>query len=95
MIVLRTIMNVLPEKQKEVLQTLISLIDQTRNKSGCLAYGIFCDIEDKNIFNLLSEWKTRQDLDQYISSNIFTVFAWNQESIIRTMGYSNLYGFTY
>ena len=73
MIVFRTIMNVLPEKQKEVLQTLISLIDQPRNKSGCLSYGIFCDIEDKNVFNLISEWETRQDLDRYISSDIFSV----------------------
>ena len=73
MIVFRAIMNVRPEKQKEVLQTLISLMDQPRNNSGCLSYGIFCDIEDKNIFNLVSEWETRQDLDHYISSNIFTV----------------------
>ena len=72
MIVFRTIMNVLPEKQKEVLQTLISLIDKPRNTSGCLSYGIFRDIEDKNVFNLISEWETRQDLDQYICSNTFT-----------------------
>jgi quinol monooxygenase YgiN len=73
MIVFRTTMNVLPEKQKEVLQTLISLIEPPGNKSGCLSYGIFCDIEDKNSFNLISEWETRQDLDHYISSDIFTV----------------------
>ena len=73
MIVFRTIMNVLPEKQKEVLQTLISLIDKPRDTSGCLSYGIFRDIEDKNVFNLISEWETRQDLDQYICSNTFTV----------------------
>ena len=40
MIVLRTIMNVLPEKQKEVLQTLISLIKFSGDKNGCLSYGI-------------------------------------------------------
>ena len=73
MIVFRTIMNVLPEKQKEMLQTLISLVEPPGNKSGCLGYGIFRDIEDKNSFNLISEWESRKDLDHYISSDIFTV----------------------
>ena len=55
MIIIRTIMNVLPEKQKEVLQTLLSLIDPPGEEKGCLSYNIFCDIEDKNVFNLISE----------------------------------------
>ena len=57
MIVVRTTMNVLPEKQKEVLQTLLSLIEIPGKEKGCLSYGIFCDIEDKNVFNLISEWE--------------------------------------
>jgi hypothetical protein len=36
MTVIRTIMNVLPEKQKEVLQTLLSLIDSPEKDRGCL-----------------------------------------------------------
>lgn len=73
MTVIRTIMNVLPEKQKEVLQTLISLIETQGKETGCLSYGIFCDIEDKNIFNLISEWKTRKHLDLHIGSDGFGV----------------------
>ena len=73
MIVIRTIMNVLPEKQKEVLQTLISLIEPPGKESGCLSYGIFCDIEDQNVFNLISEWKTRQHLDHHMASDKFSV----------------------
>ena len=73
MIVFRTIMNVLPEKQKEVLQTLISLIEPGGNEKGCLIYGIFCDIENQNIFNLISEWKTRQHLDHHMKSDRFSV----------------------
>ncbi len=73
MIVIRTIMNVLPEKQKEILQTLLSLVEPQANDSGCLSYGIFCDIEDKNIFSLISEWETRQDLNRYIRSGRFSV----------------------
>ena len=73
MIVVRIIMNVLPEKQKEVMQTLLSMIEPPGKESGYLSYGIFCDIEDKNVFNLISEWKTRQDLDHHIRSDLFSV----------------------
>ena len=73
MIVVRIIMNVLPEKRKEVMQTLLSMIEPPGKESGYLSYGIFCDIEDKNVFNLISEWETRQDLDHHIRSDLFSV----------------------
>jgi quinol monooxygenase YgiN len=66
-------MNVLPEKQKEALQTLLSLIEPQGKKNGYLSFGIFCDIEDKNIFNLISEWETRQHLDHHMRSGRFGV----------------------
>jgi quinol monooxygenase YgiN len=73
MIVIRTIMKVLPEKQKEVLQTLISLVEPPGKENGCLNYGIFCDIEDQNVFNLISEWETRKHLDHHMESDKFSV----------------------
>ena len=73
MIIVRIIMNVLPEKQKEVMQTLLSIIEPPGKESGYLSYGIFCDIEDKNVFNLISEWETREDLDHHIRSDLFSV----------------------
>ncbi len=73
MIVVRIILNVLPEKQKEVMQTLLSLINPPEKECGYLNYGIFCDIEDKNIFNLISEWETRQLLDHHMQSDRFSV----------------------
>ena len=73
MIIVRTIINVLPEKQKEVLQTLLSMIETIGKEKGCLSYGIFCDIEDKNFFNLISEWETRQHLDHHMRSDKFSV----------------------
>jgi quinol monooxygenase YgiN len=72
MIIVRTIINVLPEKQNEVLQTLLSLIELPE-QNGCLSYDIFADIEDKNVFNLISEWQTRQHLDQHMRSDRFSV----------------------
>lgn len=71
--VIRTIMNVLPEKQKEVLQTLISMVTPTENEKGCLSFGIYGDIEDDNIFNLISEWETRPQLNRHMRSDRFSV----------------------
>ena len=65
-------MNVLPEKQKEVLLTLLSLIEPPIN-SGCLSYDIFGDIEDKNVFSLISEWQSRRQLNRHITSETFSV----------------------
>ncbi|MGD2030747.1 MAG: antibiotic biosynthesis monooxygenase [Desulfobacterales bacterium] len=73
MIIVRIIMNVLPEKQKEVMQTLLSIIEPPGKESGYLSYGIFCDIEDKNVFNLISEWETREYLNDHIKSYRFSV----------------------
>jgi quinol monooxygenase YgiN len=73
MIVVRITMNVLPEKHLEVLQTLLSMIEPTEKEAGCRSYAGFCDIEDKNRFNLLGEWETREDLDHYFRSAKFTV----------------------
>ena len=73
MIVVRIIMNVLPEKQKEVMQTLLSIIESSGKDSRYLSYGIFCDIEDNNVFNLISEWETRKDLDDHMKSYRFSV----------------------
>ena len=71
MIIVRITMNVLPEKQLEVTQTLLSMIEPTGKEAGCLSYAVFCDIEDKNRFSLLEEWETREDLDHHIRSHRF------------------------
>lgn len=73
MITLRTCMNVLPEKQKEVLLTLLALLQLPEKETGCLSFGVFSDIEDENVFSLISEWETRQYLDQHIRSNRFSI----------------------
>lgn len=73
MIIVRTVMTALPEKQKEVLQTLLSMIEPPEKEKGCLSYAIFSDIEDTNVFTLFSEWETRQHLDQHMKSDRFGV----------------------
>ena len=73
MVFVRITLNVLPEKQLEFTQTLLSMIEPTGKEAGCLSYAVFGDIEDKNRFNLLEEWATREDMDQHIRSHRFGV----------------------
>jgi len=72
-IIVRITMNALAEKQKEVMQTLLSMIESTGRESGCLSCHVFRDIGDENVFNLIDEWETREDLDQHIKSTKFGV----------------------
>ena len=73
MIVVKITMNVFQEKQKELVQTLLSMVGSMENEAGCLSYALFCDIEDKNLLNLLEEWQTRKDLDRHLKSEMFGV----------------------
>jgi len=71
MIVLRITLDVFPEKQLEVTQTLLSMIGPVGKEAGCLSYAVFCDIEDNNRFSMLGEWETREDLNHHFMSQRF------------------------
>ena len=73
MIIVRIAMNALPEKQKEVMQTLLSMVESTGKEKGCLNHQVFRDIEEENVFSLIDEWETRENLDQHIRSAKFGV----------------------
>jgi quinol monooxygenase YgiN len=66
-------MNALAVNRKEILQTLLSMIEPAKNEKGCLNFCAFRDIEDKNGFDLIAEWQTREDLEHFIRSGRFSV----------------------
>jgi len=73
MIIVKTILCTLPDKQKEVMQTLLSMIEPPGNGNGLLSYGIYHDIEDITVFKLISEWKNRRHLNAHLSSDRYGV----------------------
>jgi quinol monooxygenase YgiN len=73
MIIVRTILNTLPEKQKEVMQTLLSMVSPPADGNGLLHWGIYNDIEDCNVFNMISEWENRRHLNRHLNSDTFSV----------------------
>ena len=66
-------MQVLMEKKTEMMQTLLSMIESVKKEKGCLGYDVFRDIDGKTVFNLIEQWKTREDLDSHIRSERFSV----------------------
>ena len=73
MIIVRITMTARPEKRKEVMQTLLSMIEPTLQEKGCLNYQVFQDIDDENVFSLVQEWETREDLGHHMRSDRFGV----------------------
>jgi quinol monooxygenase YgiN len=72
-IIVRITMNAFIDKRTEIMQTLLSMIEPTENVRGCLSCHVSRDIEDKNVFSLITEWKNREDLDDHIKSARFSV----------------------
>jgi quinol monooxygenase YgiN len=73
MIIVRITMNSLIEKRPEVMQTLLSMSEPTENGRGCLSCHVLRNMEDKNVFSMITEWKNREDLDDHIKSDRFSV----------------------
>jgi len=86
MIIVRITMKVLPEKQKEVMQTLVSMIEPEGREKGCLSYDVFCDMEDETIHSLIEEWETREDLDRHLASKNFRVLLGAESLLGESLG---------
>ncbi len=66
-------MNAWPAKRRELLQTLHALIQELRKEKVCIRCSAWQDIENENSFRLVEEWKTKQQLDNHLRSELFTV----------------------
>jgi quinol monooxygenase YgiN len=66
-------LDALPAKYLELKQSLLAMIAPTSKEKGCLSHNIFQDIENDNEFSLIQMWQSRDDWDDYVRSDIFTV----------------------
>ncbi len=66
-------MKVLPEKRKELSQTIISLIGSLRKEKGCVRCDFCESMEDENELCILEEWDTRESLNSHLNSERFRV----------------------
>lgn len=62
-------MIVRPEKRDVLLATIRGMLEPARVERGCLSYRFYQDVEDRNVFVLLEEWATQEDLDRHIRTD--------------------------
>jgi len=65
--------TVRPEKRKELLMTLTSLLDEIKTEKGCRAYRFYGDDNSEDSFMLISEWESRSDWDRHSRSEHFAI----------------------
>ena len=73
MIVSNTKISIPPEKRRELLQTLHSLMNRIRHEKGCVSYNFYQDVENENVFIHNGEWETQADLEKHLRSDKFGV----------------------
>lgn len=66
-------MTVPVEKRKEVLQTVKAILGPIRRERGCISCNCYVDVEDESIFFFEEEWKTREDLENHLRSDLFGI----------------------
>lgn len=58
--------SVIKEGQIEnYLKEVDVLITETRKEEGCISYELFQDINSENIFFLIEEWESKEDLENH------------------------------
>jgi quinol monooxygenase YgiN len=61
------------DKRREILQTIREIASQVRRCKGCAGVSCYQDIDDKNVFYNVQEWRTREDLNDHLNSKLFAV----------------------
>ena len=72
MVVLNVTLTALPEKRRELEQTLLSMVTRIRKVAGCEEAGAYRDLKNENRFFVLSRWELREKLDAYLRSDKFS-----------------------
>jgi len=83
MVIIIVKMKALPEKCRELKQTLQALTEPTREEKGCLSHDVFQDIENDNGLCLIEIWENREDLDERLRSDKFTVLMGTRSLLSR------------
>src|SRR5512139_2052535 len=73
MITVITRMIVRPEKRKEFVQTILGMVDPSRQRDRCVSRDFYQDTRNEDRFVLLEQWEKRTDLDEHFRSDWFHI----------------------
>lgn len=60
------------DKRREIMQTITGIADQVKQCKGCVGAHCYQDLNDQNTFYHIQEWQSRQELDEHLSSKLFS-----------------------
>jgi len=60
-------------KFNEFRESLLSLSNGIRKEEGCLDFSLYKDLERKDAYSVLGEWKTRQAMEKHFTHESFSV----------------------
>ena len=65
---------VVPEnKFDELVESLFFLSNGIRKEDGCLNFNLYRDLEKKDVYNVIGEWKTRRAMEKHFRQKLFTL----------------------
>ena len=76
------LMNVVPAKREELRQTLSSMTEDILREEGCTSCKIYQDVNNENIFRLIEEWETQENLDNHIKTEIFSALMGTKSYLV-------------
>ena len=60
-------------KFDEFIESLFSLSSGIRKEQGCLDFSLYRDLEKKDVYSVIGEWKTRQAMEKHFKHKLFPV----------------------
>ena len=61
------------KKFDEFIDSLFSLSSGIRKEQGCLDFSFYRDLEKKDVYSVIGEWKTRQAMEKHFKHKLFPV----------------------
>ena len=77
-------MEAVPEKRVELVQTLRSMTEEIRKEKGCMSCYFYQAVENENIFSLIESWKTQEELDIHLNSDMFSALIGTENLLVKT-----------
>ena len=66
-------MVVADNKFDEFIETVFSLSGGIRKEQDCLDFSLYRDLEKKDVYSVIGEWKTRQAMERHFKQKLFPV----------------------
>lgn len=73
MIVTTIKIHCLPQKRREIIQTIRGLNAQALKDAGCNNASFYQDMHNEDIFYLMEEWQSQSALENYKNSRSYSV----------------------